>query len=94
MGDEAGGLVNLVKMAGVLVDLVRNPGLPGSEDSAGNTLIPGNGRTARNWLVADRILKDQLFFLRVCEQNRAGFGPTSSSAIRRVVSTSSSRSSD
>ncbi len=36
--------------------------------------IPRNGRPARNWLVADRILKDQFLFLRVCEQNRARFG--------------------
>src|SRR5436309_225812 len=45
--DEAGGLVNLVKIAGVLVDLVSNPGLPGLIDGAGNAFVPSNNRTAR-----------------------------------------------
>ncbi len=74
-GNEAGGLVDLAKMAGVLVDLGGNPGLSRLENRSGNTLVPGNGGATRNRFIADRVLEDELFSLMVCQQNRAGFSP-------------------
>ena len=71
VGDEAGRSIDLAKVAGVSVDLVRDPGLSRLKDGAGNTFIPGNAGAPGDRLVADRILKDQFLLLRVCEQNEA-----------------------
>src|SRR5262245_34228164 len=53
--DEPGGLVDLLKMGGVVVDPARNPWLSRLEDRPGNALIPGNGCPSGNRLFTDRI---------------------------------------
>src|SRR6185295_6184681 len=71
---EPRGPIDIAIIRGALADVGGNARLSRLEDRAGNPLVPGDRRTARDRFFSDRVLKDELFGVGVCEQNRTGFG--------------------